>query len=156
MPSLQELIGNLQPVSGTDGLSSGTVVSFNYTLHRHDPYPIILLLADEGAYLFGINLHYVTFPAAQMLFRMFQNIVRYQDLNNRPNIRHAFRRYKKTGILYPRTQELSDILRRMAIPRIYPEHEIRRAREDFRQQAEAVPEEGPTEPTGPPEAPTVE
>lgn len=137
MPSLSEVIGTFNPIYSLDQAPTGAVLSYHYSLYRHDPYPVIILLRDEGPYLFGINMHYVSFPTVTSLFRQYGDNMNYEQVKNDPRIQSAFRRYKKAAISQPRVRKLSEVIKRMSIPRIYPEHEIERARQDFRQQGES-------------------
>ena len=136
MNSLNELLRELRPAVPAQALVPGNVVSFHYSLFRHDPYPVTLILEDQGPYLFGINLHYLSFPLVQQIFQRYGQAPTYEAVRNMGNIDHAFRRYKKAAITQPRAERLTQILQKMLMVRRYPEHEIQNAVEDVRQQRE--------------------
>lgn len=142
--SLRELLGDLRPLTSLRGLIPGVVASFHYPLFKHDPYPVVLVLEDQGPYLFGLNLHYLSFPAIRDLFRRLGPVPNYQQIKNMSNITPAFRKYKKTAISQPRVQSLAETLHKMLVVRKYPEHEIHGAVEDVRRQRQAESPPGET------------
>jgi len=156
MPSLQDLLEGMQPLPTAQGVMPGNVLSFHYSLYRHDPYPVVLILEDQGVYLFGINLHYLTFPQIQAVFKQFANFVSYEALKNFPNITQAFRKYKKTGITHPRVKSLESIIQRMKVPRLYPEDEVQHIRDRVLQDETAIAEREGLLPPVTPEAPATQ
>jgi len=83
-------------------VKKGSLVSFNYMFHKagHDPNPNVMVTAADSFYVWGINVHYLTFPYIRNLLQKNCNNIMfgYPNIKSDKFVTSAFRQYKKNGI----------------------------------------------------------
>lgn len=80
---------------------TGSLVSFNYSLWRNDPYPLIIVIDNNPGKdkMSGVNLHYLTFrDIRDLIERAGKMGFSYRSVANSGPFRAAFRSYKRFGI----------------------------------------------------------
>lgn len=80
----------------------GSLVSFGYMFHKaaHDPNPSVMVTNVNSFYVWGVNIHYLTFPYIRnILQKNCGNVMfSYPNIKSDKFVTSAFRQYKKNGI----------------------------------------------------------
>ena len=83
-------------------VKKGSLVSFNYMFHKsgHDPNPNVMVTGTDSFYVWGVNVHYLTFPYIRNLLQKNCNntMFGYTNIKSDRFVTSAFRQYKKNGI----------------------------------------------------------
>lgn len=137
---------NIAPPTGQNPtVVRGSLITFNYLFHKpgHDPWPLVLVtdVNYKGAYVRGINLHYLTFPVIKKLLfpgpgqSVCENpIVTYQYIKGNEYIKSAFRQYKRNGIQSLKKMDCQFIVNALSISRSFDPNEIEAIRKSVREQ----------------------
>jgi hypothetical protein len=119
----------------------GSLVSFNYTFWRHDPYPLIIVVENNPASdkISGINLHRLTFPSIRdLIARTGKMGFSYKSVSDDENFKAAYRSYKRAGIRQMKVLDSKFLLSVMSAVRSYDPAEVqiirRQVQEQIRQQ----------------------
>jgi hypothetical protein len=83
------------------GVRKGSLVSFNYTFWKHDLRPLVVVSeAFAGGKLWGVNIHYLTFPYIKRLIAISSKnpAFSYSSISRDLYMKKAFRSYKWGGI----------------------------------------------------------
>lgn len=100
-PLVQKLFQPTQQQQFGSILTQGTLINFKYSFYINDPAPLVILTrVVPGAFIKGVNLHYLTYPyVSSLLSRSIGNpSFSYQNIRNDNYITSAFRTYKWNGI----------------------------------------------------------
>ncbi len=122
-------------------INKGSLISFNYTKWKHDPYPLVLITdITPGVKLRGVNLHYMTFNSIK-------NIIKnscsnpgfsYSNIRGDKYIISAFRSYEWASIRQIKRFDCNVLLNIMATVRNYDPSESKAIREAVQQQLKQV------------------
>jgi signal peptidase I len=109
----------------------GDVITFNYTMWKNDPYPLIIITSYyPGVRITGVNLHYLTFNTIKKLLKNCNNplfnyniikddkyIVGGKDSKTGRSYKGAFRSYKFSGVRQVKILDCSVLLKIMSMVR---------------------------------------
>ena len=130
-----------QRMKGNFVAVKGSLVSFNYTFWKHDPYPLIIIIDNNPASdkLSGINLHRLTFPSIRELIAITSKMgFSYKSVSDDENFKAAYRSYKRIGVRQMKVLDSNFLLRIMSAVRSYDPAEVqiirRQVQEQIRQQ----------------------
>jgi len=83
-------------------VKKGSLISFSYMFHKagHDASPNVMVTNVDSFYVWGVNVHYLTFPYIRNLLQKNCNnpLLSYQNIKGDKFVTSAFRQYKKNGI----------------------------------------------------------
>lgn len=117
-------------------LQAGSLVTFQYTFWRHDPYPLVLCggLWASGK-MVGVNLHYLTFKYIKFLINQFcgKNF-NYHYIKSNQFIKNSFRSYKREGVRNVRMLDCQFLLSMMGQVRSLSPTEVEAMRQHIRGQ----------------------
>lgn len=137
--------------SPTDNtIRKGTLLSFNYTMYVHDPYPLVIVSdVIPGKRIKGINLHYLTFPYIRELLKIGGEnpIFSYQMVKGNKFVTDAFRIYRWTGIRTTKILDTQFLLTVMNVVRSIDPAQIEAIRGAIQEQINQI--------TNPPAVPTL-
>lgn len=122
-------------------IQRGSLISFNYGLWIHDPYPLILVTdIMPGNKIRGLNLHYLTFPSIKQLLRTGGNNPNfsYQNVKANKYITSAFRSYKWQGIRQVKMMDVNFLLTVMATVRSFDPNQVKAIRESVEAQIQRM------------------
>jgi hypothetical protein len=87
------------------GVTTGSIVRFNYSFAKEDRNPVVLIVRNNGPYYEGLNLHYIRAqPLMQLISPTGKNACGNKLFNwaadIKPNqyINKSYRKYKKIGV----------------------------------------------------------
>lgn len=120
---------------------TGSLVSFNYTFWKNDPYPLLIVIENSPGKdkISGVNLHYLTFRDIKDIIDRAGKIgFSYRSVSGSKPFRDAFRSYKRVGVRQMKVLEPSYLLGVMGMVRSYDPAEVqiirRQVQEQIRQQ----------------------
>jgi len=80
----------------------GGLISFGYMFHKasHDPKPSVMVTNVDSFYVWGVNIHYLTFPYIRNILQKNcgNAMFGYPNIKSDKFVTSAFRQYKKNGI----------------------------------------------------------
>lgn len=148
-PAISGLFKSLNVRNYQNYLKKGALIVFNYSMWRHDPYPL-LVVTDfiPGNRIRGVNLHYLTFPFIKTLLQGSARNPGFSYMNIKGNqyIVGAFRYYKWQGIRQMKILDSDFLLTVMATVRSFDPNQIKAIRESVQEQIkrEVNPKATPT------------
>jgi hypothetical protein len=134
-----DVLANPNPtVLGNSGIRKGSLVSFNYVFWRHDAYPLVVVSdnALANGKLWGVNLHYLTFPYIKRLLAMSTNnpAFSYASISGDSYMKKAFRSYKWAGVRQVKVMDHRSLLSIMSMVRTYDPAEVQIIRRQVQEQ----------------------
>ena len=150
-------VGNNKPVTTNDIVTKGSLISFSYSMWKHDPFPLIIVSdITSGLRLRGVNIHYLTFPYIKNLLRTGTTnpSFSYGNIKADPYIVNAFRSYKWQGIRQIKKLDSAFLLTVMATVRSFDPSQVASIRQAVQQQIQR--EVNPLPPVGAPVTTNVE
>ncbi len=114
----------------------GSLLSFQYTFYKHDPYPLVLSTGKwADGKIAGINLHYLTFNYMKNLINQFcgKNF-NYQSIKNDKFIRKSFRSYQREGVRNIKLMDCQYLNQLLGNIRTYNPTEVEAMRQYIRKQ----------------------
>jgi hypothetical protein len=138
-PVGQDVMANPNPrVFGNFGVRKGSLVSFNYTFWRRDAYPLVIVSdnALANGKLWGVNLHYLTFPYIKRLLDMSVNnpTFSYTSISGDQYMKKSFRSYKWKGIRQLKVLDHKFLLNIMSMVRSFDPAEAQIIRRQVQEQ----------------------
>lgn len=138
-PVGNNIIGNPSPsVLGNTGIRKGSLVSFNYVFWKHDAYPLVIVSDNALAMgkLWGLNLHYMTFPYIRKLLSLSVNnpAFSYSSISDDDYMKKSFRSYKWSGVRQLKVLNHKFLLNIMGMVRSYDPAEVQIIRRQVREQ----------------------
>lgn len=141
-PTVQNLLQQVNnPRAASQHIGQGVLMAFSYSFWKNDPYPLIIVSRVEyGKMIWGVNLHYLTFPYIKNLLSTQCNnpSFSYASIKGQNYIVNAYRSYKWAGIRQVRILDCSFLLTVMGLVRSFDPAEIeiirRQIQEQVRQQ----------------------
>lgn len=122
-------------------INKGSLISFNYTKWKHDPYPLVLITdITPGVKLRGVNLHYMTFNSIKTIIKNSCSNpgFSYSNIRGDKYIISAFRSYEWASIRQIKRFDCNVLLNIMATVRNYDPSESKAIREAVQQQLKQV------------------
>lgn len=119
-PINNDVISNPNPrIAKNTYVKKGSVITFNYTMWRNDPYPLLIVTNyTPNNKIWGVNLHYLTFNVIKKLLKNCGNpIFSYNIIKDDKYIIKAFRSYKWTGVRQVKILDCSFLLNIMSMVR---------------------------------------
>lgn len=140
-PVGQEILSNPNPtVFNNSGIKKGGLVSFNYIFWKNDAYPLVIVSENSFANskLWGINIHYLTFPYIKKLLKLSTNnpSFSYTSISSDAYMKRAFRSYKWQGVRQLKVLNHESLLNIMSMIRSYDPAEVQIIRKQVREQIE--------------------
>lgn len=119
-------------------VKKGDLISFNYMFHKagHDPNPNVMVTGTTLYYVWGVNIHYLTFPYIRnLLQRNCKNtLFGYQNIKSDNYVTSAFRQYKKNGIRSLKKLECDFVLNLLGSARALTPNEVEAIRNTINDQ----------------------
>ena len=129
----------------------GSLISFHYpksyAIHPniiHDPYPMIIVAAppnqkkwkvDLSKYVFGVNLHYLTFPYIKRLLTTYAGkSFSYYHIRNDRYLSSAYRMYVRVGLQQPKRLDTDWLLGVLQSVRSFGPGELEQIRSNIQKQ----------------------
>lgn len=125
--NVNNIVSNINKITGNNKIAGGTVVSFLYLNYHHDPYPVIIISGVSSKRIFGINLHYLPFNIFRTLLRKWGDnpVFNYENVVKNHNfLKKAFRSYNYEFIRNAKKVNWKTIIQAMTVLRKYPQNEI--------------------------------
>lgn len=116
---------------------TGSLVSFNYTFWRNDPYPLIIIIENSPGKdkISGINLHYLTFrDIKEIIDRAGKMGFSYRSISDSRPFRDSYRSYKRMGVRQMKVLDPSYLLGVMGMVRSYDPAEVQIIRRQVQEQ----------------------
>lgn len=116
---------------------TGSLVSFNYTFWRNDPYPLIIIIDNSPGKdkISGINLHYLTFrDIKDIIGRAGKMGFSYRSISDSRPFRDSYRSYKRSGVRQMKVLDPSYLLGVMGMVRSYDPAEVQIIRRQVQEQ----------------------
>ena len=116
---------------------TGGLVSFNYTLWRNDPYPLIIIIENNPGKdkISGINLHYLTFrDIKDIIGRAGKMGFSYRSIADSRPMKDSFRSYKRAGVRQMKVLDPSYLLGVMGMVRSYDPADVQIIRRQVQEQ----------------------
>ena len=131
---------------------SGSLISFGYLFHKHDPYPMVIVTdVMPGHMIRGVNLNYLTFFLISQLIRSYGDKIfcSYKSIklthpmvvgmiiNQQPNKsrqKGAFRTYKWEGVRQIKKFDSAFLLDVITMSRKFDVHQMKAMRDAVRDQ----------------------
>jgi hypothetical protein len=134
-----DVVANPNPtVFGNSGVRKGSLVSFNYMFWKNDAYPLVVVSdnALANSKLWGVNLHYLTFPYIKRLLSMSVNnpAFSYTSISGDVYMKKAFRSYKLQGVRQLKVLDHRTLLNIMSMVRSYDPAEVQIIRRQVQEQ----------------------
>lgn len=138
-PVGQDVANNPNPRTlGNFGVRKGSLVSFNYVFWRNDAYPLVVVSdnALANGKLWGVNLHYLTFPYIRRLMGISRNnpAFSYTSISGDMYMKKAFRSYKWQGIRQLKVLDPKFLMDVMSAVRSYDPAEVQIIRRQVQEQ----------------------
>lgn len=138
-PVGQDVAGNPNPrMFGNFGVRKGSLISFNYVYWRNDAYPLVVVSQNALANgkLWGVNLHYLTFPYIRKILGMSEGDPNfsYSSISGDAYMKKAFRSYKWRGIRQVKVLEPKFLMDIMSMARSYDPAEVQIIRRQVQEQ----------------------
>ena len=138
-PVGHDVVANPNPrVLGNFGVRKGSLVSFNYTLWKNDAYPLVVVSdnARASGKLWGVNIHYLTFPYIKQLLSLSVNnpAFSYDSISGDAYMKKAFRSYKWSGIRQVKVLDHGFLLQIMSAVRSFDPADVQILRRQIREQ----------------------
>lgn len=138
-PVGQDVMANPNPrVFANSGVRKGSLVSFNYIYWRRDAYPLVIVSdnALANGKLWGVNLHYLTFPYIKRLLDLSTNnpAFSYSSISGDQYMKKSFRSYKWRGIRQLKVMDPKFLLNIMGMVRSYDPAEAQIIRRQVQEQ----------------------
>lgn len=138
-PVGQEILSNPNPtVFNNNGVKKGSLISFNYIFWKNDAYPLVIVSDNTltNGKLWGVNVHYLTFPYIKKLLKLSQNnpSFSYTSISSDAYMKKAFRSYKRQGIRQLKVLNHDSLLNIMSMVRSYDPAEVQIIRKQVREQ----------------------
>lgn len=138
-PVGRDVVANPNPsVFGNSGVRKGSLVSFNYAFWRHDAYPLVIVSDNSIATgkLWGLNLHYLTFPYIKKVLALSANnpAFSYASISGDDYMKKSFRSYKLRGVRQMRVLNPKFLLDIMGMVRSYDPAEVQIIRRQVQEQ----------------------
>jgi hypothetical protein len=125
-------------VLGNFRVGKGSLVTFNYTFWRNDAYPLVVVSDNDLARgkLWGVNLHYLTFPYVKGLLAMSSGNPNfsYASISGDEYLKKSFRSYKWSGIRQVKVLDPSFLLNTMQMVRSFDPAEVQIIRRNVQEQ----------------------
>lgn len=117
-------------------LGKGSLISFNYTFWKHDPYPLVIVTDIFQNYIRGVNLHYLTFQYIKTLLQNNCDNVAFSYYNIKLDkyITNSFRTYKRPGIRLVKKMDCSFLLNIIGMVKSFDLNEVNKIRDFVRGQ----------------------
>ena len=134
-------VNNNKPVTTNKIVGKGSLITFGYSLWKHDPYPLVIVTDYvPNQRLRGVNLHYLSFPYIRNLLRQGANNAgfSYQNIKADAYITHAFRSYKWNGIRQVKMLDANFILTVMASVRSFDPTQVAAIRRQVQEQIQQM------------------
>jgi hypothetical protein len=120
---------------------TGSLVSFNYTFWKNDPYPLLIVIENSPGKdkISGINLHYLTFrDIKEAISRAGRMGFSYRSITDSRPFKDSYRSYKRVGVRQMKVLDPSYLLGIMGMVRSYDPAEVqiirRQVQDQIRQQ----------------------
>jgi hypothetical protein len=129
-------VGNLAP-SGGNIVAKGSLVGFNYAFWRNDAYPLVVVSeSNREGKLWGVNLHYLTFPYIRRLLEISANnpAFSYKSISEDGYIKRAYRSYRLNGVRQTRILDYKFLLNVMTMVRTFDPAEVQIIRRQVQEQ----------------------
>ena len=138
-PVGRDVVANPNPsVFGNFGVRKGSLVSFNYVFWRNDAYPLVVVSENALASgkLWGVNLHYLTFPYIKKLLGLSEGNPNfsYSSISGDNYMKRAFRSYKWRGIRQVKVLDTKFLVDIMSMVRSYDPAEVQIIRRQVQEQ----------------------
>lgn len=135
----QQQFNKIQPVFRPifyNAIKPGSIITFQYTAWKHDPYPLVLSTGIRlNGKMAGINLHYLTYNYIINLINQFNGKpFNYNQIKGNKFISKAFRTYKQQGVQNVKTLDGKFLLQTLGQIRSFNPVEIEAMRQHVRQQ----------------------
>lgn len=124
-----------KPVYKTN-VTSGSILTFQYTFYKHDPYPLVLCggIWRNGSVV-GINAHYLTYRYIKTLIDMYAGKnFSYQLIKGNYFVKNAFRTYKPQGIRLLKVLDGNFLKTILGSVRSFNPNEIEKIRQEIQKQ----------------------
>lgn len=127
-------------------LSPGSLISFRYPQSWayppnviHDPKPMVIVSRVTPRYLFGVNLHYLTFPYIKRLLANYagKNFIYQYHVKPDVYMALAFRRYTRQGIQQIRTLDTDWLITLLQSVRSFDAGELEKIRSNIEKQIQS-------------------
>lgn len=116
---------------------TGSLVSFNYTFWKNDPYPLLIVIDNSPGKdkISGINLHYLTFrDIKEAISRAGRMGFSYRSITDSRPFKDAYRSYRKVGVRQMKVLDPSYLLGVMGMVRSYDPAEVQIIRRQVQDQ----------------------
>lgn len=116
---------------------TGSLVSFNYTFWRNDPYPLLIVIDNSPGKnkISGVNLHYLTFRDIKNLISKAGSMgFSYRSVADSKPFKDAYRSYKKAGVRQMKMLDPSYLLGVMGMARSYDPADAQIIRREIQEQ----------------------
>lgn len=133
------MVANPNPsMFGNTVIRKGSLISFNYSFWRHDAYPLVVVSENDRVKgkLWGVNLHYLTFPYIKKLLAMSVNnpAFSYASISGDDYMKKSFRSYKLNGVRQVKVLNHKYLLDIMGMVRSYDPAEVQIIRRQVQEQ----------------------
>jgi hypothetical protein len=121
-------------------VSKGSLVSFNYAFWKNDAYPLVVVSERDAGKLWGVNIHYLTFPYIRRLLETSAGnpAFSYKSISGDEYLSRSYRSYKLSGIRQMKVLDYKFLLNVMTMVRTFDPAEVqiirRQVQEQMRQQ----------------------
>jgi len=137
-PVGQDVVANPSKRMGKSLVArTGSLVSFNYTTWKNDPYPLIIVIENSPGKdkMSGINLHYLTFrDIKELIDRAGKMGFSYRSVSATRPFRDSYRSYKRAGVRQMKILDPSYLLGVMGMVRSYDPAEVQIIRRQVQEQ----------------------
>jgi len=136
-PVSQDVIRNPNPrISSNNYIKKGSLISFNYTFWKNDPYPLVIVnesFVSKG--IWGINLHYLTFNYIKIAIRNCKNpMFSFKGAIKNTQLENAYRSYKWQGVRQVKVLDCDFLLDVIGTIKSYDPAEIQIIRKNVQEQ----------------------
>jgi len=116
---------------------TGSLISFNYSLWRNDPYPLIIVIENNLGKdkISGINLHYLTFrDIKDLISRAGKMGFSYKSVSDSRPFKSSYRSYKRSGVRQMKVLDPSYLMGVMGMVRTYDPADVQIIRRQVQEQ----------------------
>ena len=116
---------------------TGSLISFNYTFWKNDPYPLLIVIDNDPGKdkISGVNLHYLTFrDIKDVISRAGKMGFSYRAISDSGPFKDSYRSYKKSGVRQMKILDPSYLLGVMGMVRSYDPAEVQIIRRQVQEQ----------------------
>jgi hypothetical protein len=118
-------------------VQTGSLISFNYTFWKNDPYPLVLVIENDSRKdkIAGINLHkLLPYDIKELMSKFNQMGYAYGNISDQKKFREAYRTYKKVGIRQQRVFDAQFLLKVISMVKTTDPAEVQIIRRQVQEQ----------------------